>query len=137
LKGWYGESARHSLAAKGVPVGKKYLYHGTLKQNIPEIRQEGIHHDFPRKRWVASRDYIYLAPTPHEAHYWVWAADASLNEDDIVVLRIPTGVLDTKMLEEIKEVDEVEDLYSEWLYNGSIRPEDIQILLKGRWRKLT
>jgi predicted nucleotidyltransferase len=107
-----------------------------MRENVPKIREEGLLHKHPRKRWVASRDYLYLAPTPHEAHYWVWAADVSLDEDEITILRIPTNVLTPEMLEEIKEVDEVDELYSEWLYKGDVGPEDIQILANGRWRNL-
>jgi hypothetical protein len=100
------------------------------------IRRRGILHNPPTRRFNASEDYIYLSPKPHQASYWVWAADMMEDEKNIIVLRVPIRVLDRRMLREEKGVDEVDEVYDEWTYNRNILPEDIEIFSKGKWRSL-
>lgn len=66
MRGWYGESARHSLAARGIST---YLYHGTTTVPFQNIKERGLDPKNPI-RFFETGDHIYFMEDPESAMGW-------------------------------------------------------------------
>ena len=105
MKGWHGESYRHSLAGRGIPTTdhsryrERYTYpgdmipeehtffHFTTVDRLERIRREGLRTDAPRRGDI-SQDGIFVATSPKSALMWFDMAkiEGMVTEEDIPVL---------------------------------------------------
>ncbi len=148
MKGWYGESARHSLAARGIT----YLYHGTTTIPLRNIKKKGLIIKNPVRFFEGSGNYIYFMEDEDSALQW---ADINLPGTRPGPIDVYEGFTE----EELKSVDmvllrvkkkdirkiggKIEELGYEELVDGiEVRvdvdvPPDMIEIWDGKWESLT
>jgi hypothetical protein len=157
MRGWWGHSVEHSLAARG------YLYHGTASMNLEKIKKRGLVSD-ESKLYECSRDFIYLTTDEEEAKhfgglaYRLWSGYSHIDDlpSESIIIRV-----DREKLREYGKLfldpedssdrypwpydDALEDYYKKLgintvylMFDGkSIPPEIMEIRDKdGKWRPL-
>lgn len=95
----------------------KYLYHATLKKNVPSIMQSGIR---SRRFWPL----VYLADTPETAALEA-SAGRFLMQREYELLRVKFSDLDYDLIYDIQDpwYAQVGGVY---LYRGTIPPDVIE-----------
>jgi hypothetical protein len=145
VRGWFGESARHSLAARGIPT---YLYHGTSTDRLRMIRKGGLDPFAEPKMWEGmSLNYVYFTLSEEDAQSFSRSTVAEMKElsgeDDIrgVVLRVSRENIENNP--DIRGVFELDEAQFDpesgiWFtYDGYIPPYLIEIRGRdGKWRPL-
>ena len=72
MKGWFGESSRHALAARG--ISSTYLYHGTTSEALKRIMKDRGLVPWANKIYSISDDYVYLTVTERSGDFWAGEA---------------------------------------------------------------
>lgn len=160
MKGWYNESARHSLAARGIT---SHLYHGTTTGRLRDIRRSGLDPYAEPKSFDLSEDYVYFTTDLKDAKHWATSAGLEFNPEsyeDInellehMDLIIETDEMDTRRKlpvilrvrrEDIEDLGEIELDYNRaevgddrLTFDVKIPPEFIEVRdRRGRWRRIT
>jgi len=103
----------------------RYFYHATYKELIPSIKKKGLTSTIAKKSWSFSGNYVYLSGDEFAAESYAEIADNVPEEwvDNIVVLEIPSKVLDPNKL----DIDENNKSRDTWQYAGAIPWKYIRI----------
>ena len=88
MKGWFGESARHSLAARG--ISSTYLYHGTTSEALKRIMEFRGLFPWANKIYSISDRYVYLTVTERSGNFWAEEARRIMEDKTGIEM---TGVL--------------------------------------------
>jgi len=99
VRGWYGESARHSLAARGITT---HLYHGTTTGRLKDIRKSGLDPFAEPKSFDISEDYIYFTTDLKDAKHWATSAGFGFDPESYEDIN--------ELLENIEIITEIDEI---------------------------
>ena len=136
LKGWFGESARHSLAARG--ISPTYLYHGTTSESLKGIIEDRGLVPWADKVYAISKDHVYLTIDEYSGNFWAREARKIMEDETGIEM---TDVLLRVRRDKILEfgdvlIDDDEVSGESYMFIGQIPLDSIEMKTSVGWMGL-